>query len=508
MRPLGALALLLFWSATANAQDLGDRFNIRLSLSGMYLTETQDSAKRETREASTFDLGYGDLRATIDARRLPGRLELHLDGRVRVTDEYSTDSGDTGASQTLQRGYLGGREYELRSTYLRRRGDSVDFALGRLIVNEADALKIDGARVWVRFGRHWDLSGFAGGYPNPYSRSLLTDYTSSLALAGGLDSSYTYDRIWGSFSAVAAYLGGNDDGGPLDPKNPNGKPSTENIRAYITWTDFVRIFSWLDFHHDLVLDVASAAGAQLTRLDLTAIARAGRFVTIRLGFDHMSALAIEMYLTRLLANRPDFVAGTIENNLVVQRTARDQGRAQVDVTLGKLTIFGEGRIRRRALVELQEDPNFVNAGKQVAPDLAYDATIGLRDRGSLAGLRPGIWYTYLSDYRSTSNILGLELGRNFLDDRLTFDASFLYALTRDNGAGQQCPVTIAAMTPLIPACYGDRDGNEYELGLTITGAPSLHWFMFVDYRLVIDTQNGPANALLTHMLLGRVEMRY
>ena len=73
-------------------------------------------------------------------------------------------------------------------------------------------------------------------------------------------------------------------------------------------------------------------------------------------------------------------------------------------------------------------------------------------------------------------------------------------------------------------CYGLRAGSEYETGITITGALSNHWFMFLDYRLVADTSGGlvtPANApgvtnpaalpqptLLTHVLLLRIEARY
>jgi hypothetical protein len=71
-------------------------------------------------------------------------------------------------------------------------------------------------------------------------------------------------------------------------------------------------------------------------------------------------------------------------------------------------------------------------------------------------------------------------------------------------------------------CYGLRSGAEYETGITITGAPSNHWFMFLDYRLVADTSGGfvvppspggmPATLarplILTHVLLLRLEARY
>jgi hypothetical protein len=155
MKRLGlAILAVLSLSASARAQDLKDRFNIRLSLTGMYLTEQQTALPmgvgREAQVASPFELGYGDLRAVIDARRLPGNFELHLDGRVRLTGEYSTDAATQGADQITARGYLGGKEYELRQAWTRRRGEQWDFALGRMIVSEADALRLDGARLWWR----------------------------------------------------------------------------------------------------------------------------------------------------------------------------------------------------------------------------------------------------------------------------------------------------------------------------------------------------------------------
>ena len=503
------VVLLFVLSGSAQAQDLGDRFNIRVGLTGMFLTEQQSAPSQDQKQASPFSLGFGDLRLILDARRLPGSFELHLDARVRLTGEFSTDAATQGANQITARGYLGGKEYELRQVWLLRRGQKIDFGFGRMIVNEADALKIDGARLWWRPAKHWDLSAFAGAYPDPYSRSVTTDYVSAFAFAGGLDTSYTYDRVWGSVSAVGAYLGGKTDGGAFDPANPTAaNPKTEAVRGYLTWTSFERFTDWLDVYHDLVFDFVGAAGPQLTRLDLFATARAPKWFTFRLGYDHMSAIAIEMYLTRLLANRVDFLAATIENNLLVDRTARDEGRGDIEFTVNQFSAWAEGRLRRRAMVDPKDDPQFLNAGKQVAPSLAYDVTVGLRDRGSLKGIRASLWYTFISDYRARNHILSFEMGRSFLDDRLSVDGSFMYANTRDSQVGATtCTLPIATLSPSI--CWGARAGSEYEVGLDLTGMAWKHWFGLLDYRLMVDTQaNGPEKALLTHMLLLRIEARY
>ena len=417
---------------------------------------------------------------------------------------------------------------------MRRRGEKVDFALGRLIVPEADALKLDGARLWWRMAKHWDASLYAGAYPNPFSRSILNDYDGGFAIAGGLDATYTYDKIWGSFALSSSYFSGNDDGGPLpasinDPASTAGvagKIQREASRTWVTWTDYVRLLSWLDIFTDLVLDVTGSAGVNLTRLDAEAIVRAGKHVTIRVGYDHLSSFAIEMWLTKLLSSRVNHTAGTIENNLVVNRTARDQVYGNLDFGFGKASIFAEGRYRKRALVSLADDPQFVVTGNQVAPGIAWDATLGIRDRGTVWGLRPALWGMVLADYRSKGALLGVELGRSFADERFSVDLAFLYSQTVDQGANNPTVASCLGVNtiPLVyNNCYGTRAGATYETGLTLSAAPSLHWFMFLDYRVVANTSGGyivappmmgatpvalPQPTILTHVLLLRLEARY
>jgi hypothetical protein len=256
--------------------------------------------------------------------------------------------------------------------------------------------------------------------------------------------------------------------------------------------------------------MSGAAGAQVTRADLLASLRAGKYVALHLGYDHLSSLAIEMYLFALLANRQQFVANTIENNLIVTRTAREQGRLQADVTFGKVSIYTEGRIRYRALQNPGEDPQFTGANNStIAPQLAWDLTVGLRDRGTLAGIRAGLWLSYIADYRANSIVFDFDIGRSFWSEKLSVDATFLYARTKDAGAGVAAcnpNVTVAAML-LLPTCFGDRDGSEYEVGFTISGSPWKRWLGLLDYRLVVDDTRAKPD-ILTHLLLMRIETRY
>jgi len=527
--------LMLFLPSLARAQDLKDRFNIKLALTGMFVTEQQGGLNQTKQETDGYSLAYADLRVQLDGRRLPGKFELHIDGRVRVTGELDIAQLDTAnAAGYTSRGYLGGREYELRQAYVLRRGESADFAVGRFYVPEADLLKLDGIRFWYRFKKpHWDFSAFAGGYPNPYSRSLTTDYQGingyyGAPFGGGADVSYVYDRYWGSLAAAVLYLGGNDAGGPLNLADITPKFSTETPRSFLNWIGYERFTSWLDLYHNLVLDLSGSGGVQLTRLDLFATARAGKHFTVRLGFDHMSSLGMEMFLNGILTSR-SFLAQngvvtlpSITNNLIVERTAHEQARAELDAHWGLVNIWAEGRLRLRALVNAGQDPQFINAGQLLTTpgqNLAGDATIGVRDLGSLKKLRLALWYTFLDDYRSLSYILGFSLGRSFLDERLTFDFEFLYAKVKDNGANgafAMTPTTCTASSGIAAidqTCYGTRDGNDYEAGLNVTGNPWKHWFGMIDYRIMArdgrdaNNPNG-APTILTHALLLRIEARY
>ncbi|MEO6953289.1 MAG: hypothetical protein ABI321_15930 [Polyangia bacterium] len=516
MRLVLALAVLLS-AGVASAQDLTERFSARASLSGMYLTETQSGLDDAHKIAGPLHLGYGELRLTLDGRRL-GHWDLHVDGRIRLTGSLTPASLGAGDSETTARGYLGGREYQLYEAYARGHFGKLDVGIGRMLITEADALRIDGVKLWVKLQKRWGVGVYGGGYSDPYSRSLATDYVKHApAFVGGAAARYDYDRIGGSFSLNAAYLGGKDDGGPviITAQNAGGNPQTENVRSYVTWTNFWRPIKYIDFYNDLVIDLWGAAKTQLTRLDFYVAGHVTKNVTIRAGYDHMSAIAIEMYLTRLLNDRTTFIPNTIENNLTLSRTARDEGRLTIEGQTGRTSLTAEGRIRRRTLVTPSNDPQFIaqpgtpDVGNQVAPSLGYDATLSVRNSGSLAGLRPSAWLTYLHDYRALNVYAGVGLGRDFLRDRLSIDLTFTYANVRDAGANQTCTTTgnFASITTTLQTCYGTRKGNDLQAGFTIGTTPTRHWFAFVDYRAGIQiTDNFPR--LLTHVLVGRVEARY
>ena len=554
-----AIAGICGAARSAHAQDLKDRFNIRLGVTGLYVREDQPGEDSATRKLTgPLQLAYGDLRAVVDVRRLPGSFELHADARVRFTGNTpstsTTDFSGNGTTsvgvpgnamdapltqntQYSSRGFLGGREYQINELWARGRWSKLDLGLGRLVVTEADAMRLDGARFWVHAHKRWDVSIYAGAYPDPYSRSIDTDYVAGdnrgagVAAGGGASARYSYDRIYGSFSANALYLGGDGDGGAVvfmpaaDPMTPPSilpaQAGTESkIRSFLTWQNFWRPIKYVDFYHDLVVDVAGAAGVQLTRLDFFAAIHATKYLTVRLGYDHMSSIAIEMYLARLLMNRIDFVPGAIENNLTLSRTARDEGRGAVELAFGRTTVTAEGRFRRRVLETPSNDPQFLTTtatglGDQVAPTLGWEGTLTLRNNGSLVGLRPSFWFTYLSDYRTRDIYAGVGLGREFWKDRISLDIGLSYANTHDQqadsaGGCQSSPTaytTAVDQLTALKACFGTRNGHNLQPSLTLAVNPAKHWFVLLDYRAGIALSSD-APYVLTNTLLARVEARY
>ena len=477
----------------------------RLSLSSMLYTESSGQSGAAN-DASNTSLFYGDLRATVDGQRLDHGFEFKGDFRLRLTGDFDEAAALAGSPQITARGYDGGREYDLREAWLGRHGEAWDLGVGRLIVRESDALTVDGARVWWRFHPAWHASLYGGFYPNPFARSLPDSYTSSPALAVGGDIAYAYPRLWGSVSFTGTWLGGPGDGGPInpagdpkvDPKAPVAIP-TEAARVYLTSTNYLRAAEWLDLYHDLVIDVAGAAGAQVTRADAGVQLTAGGF-KLAAGYAHLSSLAIEMYLLSLLNDRRNFLLGTVQNNLVVQRTARDEGRLRADVRLARLDIYGEARVRRRALLDPGEDPNFAD----VPSALAWDVTVGARDDGDLLGLRLGAAFTEITDYRAETQLVALDAGHDLWGERASLDFAFLWEKNRDDAFGATAPCLSTAT--LATACYGRRSGQLYEVGVTGVLRPDAHWFFLFDYRLVLDSSEGQST-LLSHVAFARIEVR-
>lgn len=564
----GATGAALLLSGPAAAEPV---FTGRISLTGLFYTESDNAqgadpeALAKARLATNARLGYADLRALFEGKRLwQDRLDLRLDLRVRLTGSLDferkfapTDEqldqliADPAQSLgTTARGYLGGPEYELREAYgLMRLGERYTLQLGRMYVREGDMFKLDGVRLVRKFGAAWEGSLLLGGAPNPYSRSLLSDYTPpcgagvagareltvpesvtvdamgrklapcqeegpQLSMAVGLGARYNYSTLWGTIGLIGNVVGGPGDGGPvqqLAPADVNSlstlappDSSLDRPRVYLAWMNSWRPLERLDLFSDIVFDFYGSAGPQLTRLLALATVRLLRDdkLALRLGYTHMSSLAIDMFLNRQVYNRRS--GGTLgqsgfsiaENNLTVLRTGRDEVRASAELKLWRrLGAYVDARFRYRGIiggdkVETQYTTPVYDAS---AEPFAGDFTLGVRDGGSWKDLRAGLSYTALLNFRARNHVITLDLGRDFFKERLGIDFQYVFVHTTDKGIGDatsECPTD----NPYAAACFGWRSGMTNELGLTVTAVPWRRLFLLLDYRLAVLSSSDQARA--------------
>lgn len=579
----------------------------KVSLSGFYYTESDgvDLQAGDARKkiGSLANLGYGDLRATVSMIRIAReKLDVHLDFRLRLTGDFNFENKFANIDDfkpnlylgTSARGYLGGKEYDLREAYVTLRAtESLRIQLGRFFVSEADNTKLDGLRIERSFGSHWVGSAFIGGYPNPYSRSLLSDYEppcgagvassrdslparssaqntptpeelatqrcttegAKLGLGAGAGARYSYQSLWGNVGVLGSFFLGPGDGGPVQfdpaatgsavpPANNTLAPPWQNLlgpdssldkpRIFVSWLNSWRPAERVDLMSDLVVDVYGSGGPQLTRAVVLGTARLldKDRLTLRVGYSHLSSLAIAMYLNRLVYNRRAGATLTalgqsaVENNLTVMRTGRDEARITIDSRLvRRLGAFVEGRFRYRTLLGAGGDPDVFQQPiyKGNTQNIAGDATVGLRDTGSVAGIRAGLSYSAIFDFRATNHVITFDIGRDFWHERIGATLNYVAAITRDKLANNDMVGCFSgggsastAMDGPFYNCFGQRSGMTHELGLQGTVNPWRTLFFLLDYRLIATTTDGqniagtitPLPTVLGHSILGRAEYRW
>lgn len=581
---LALCALVVSPSASARPQVAG-----RLSLTGaVYAEHEPGSISPEL--ASPVVLAFGDLRATLDVKGVAQRLDFRLDVRLRLARQYDYEAKfQTAYAPPLalgSRGYIGGPELDLREVYLRlSTSPRTQLSLGRMLVPEADRLRLDGLRFAGRLGEHWELAGLVGGYSSPFSRSLLTDYVPPcgagvasgsqiitpeslngqpgvpvaaavdpcqssdprLSLAFGATARYEYlggrsgQALHGSLGLIGTLLSGPSDGGVVqrDPgvsgRPGNLLPPSDGLdvsRVYLSWMQQASLTPNLDLFSDLVVDFSGSLGAQLTRASVVASLRlleADR-LWLRGSYTYLSPLAINLFLAQWVYNRaPNGTTlgggGIVENNLTILRTTRHEGRLNIDINLiGKLRLYSEGRLRFRDLQNGDSSPDVYQSSlyRDNQRPLSLDATLGLRDLGSLRPLRALLSYTFLADFRAQNHLLRLGLGLSARQDLLQLDFDYTGVFTSDAGAdetGCQNNLQVGLGSPLAQLsqnqslflldCFGRRRGSTHEVGasLAVAALSRGRLFLLGDYH-VITILTDAAPTVIGHSALARIEVRF
>lgn len=387
-----------------------------------------------TENASPVGRIYGDMRARLHGKHLQGKAyDFHLDARARLTGD-----GD------FQSGVFGDNEYDIRELYLTREGDKTDYHLGRQFVLELAAVKIDGLRVVHRKDDEWSYLGFAGGYPSRQSRSVKTDYPVAedmdgnrsriIPVSAGLGAAFRFERMYGSFGAVA-----------ILPRGTDRQTSTlEKPRVFTTANAYYRRSPKLDFYGFTILDLEGAAGRGITNASLGTHFRPRPNVRLNASVNHVDTETLNVIAQTQLEDPDPGTPTIVQNNIEVMRIAQTSAQVGLSVSFrdGRFDVFTVGQVRQRPEITI----NLLNDMQQVIPESrAADITFGVIDRRSIKDLRLRASYTSIFGFqgvpnanRSEADIVRVGGSRELKDGKAEADVELTYLASEDNRRTEMC----------------------------------------------------------------------
>lgn len=422
--------------------------------------------------ASPFNRLFTELRAQLDGRHIKGgRWDLRGDFRGRmvntglINDLTGLDRGD---ENRIQSGQFGENEYEVKELYLVRGGRRTDMFVGRQVIGDLAALKIDGLRIDYAKTARWTYLGFLGAYPLRGSRSVLTDYpqgkdaTNSntgrvVPVAGGFGGAYRTSRGYGAIGGVAI----------VPTKKDTRTGAFEKPRVFVTTNGYARRSAKLDLYHYVVVDLTGAAGFALTNLTLGAQYKPSMRLRTNVSVNRVDTEAFEQQIANQLENVGNTVDNGVINNAEVQRIAADSVRGTVSGAFGntnrfELTTGLSARRRPEVTLKASADPNNPMTDKVLPEAKAIELIVQAVDRRFFGGVRldlsfiRGVGLGNASYARSTSQIIRLGGAKELKDGKMEVQADLAMVSTADDNAGTVCnPGT-------IDTCYGSANTSAVQ----------------------------------------------
>ena len=491
---------------------------MRVDLTGGAYLESQygDAPIPNTSISSPNSIFYVDVRGKLDARHISGSsMDFLGDLRIRLNPDPTAPS----------RGYQGGQEFDLKEVYGVYRGDSTDFALGRIVLREVDAQTIDGATLVFRTASRWELGLFGGLYPDPFSRSVEDDYKvityddaglptgdeliDPIPMAAGGWAGYRYVNAYGAVGLMGV-LPRNDDPPPTMPMAP---PRSEN-RALLTSNGYWRTGEAIDVIHYLVLEARSSNELPtLINGQLVGHWKASPRVLLEGGVSRMSSYAVEVYLRDLLERYYPFVDDMgnplmcdpglpcVQNNLDVIRIASNEARVGGNYLFPalRLDVNGQLRYREREGLVLPEGLPIFPADRQV------EASLGARKRELYAGFDVSGSAVIIRGRRAFANVFGVR-GTRQLSPATYLELDGGYSQYEDGCRGSN----------LDPrTCEGTARGFTYRLGALGTWQRDQHWLFIADYHANLNKAKAMRNGVVNvypyyagHAFFFRAQYRY
>lgn len=454
----------------------------RISSTATVYTESASSEAVEGNElASPQDLMFSDLRARLSVARDDELGPKALaDFRMRLTGD------ELGA-----RGYTGGSEYHLRRGYVEHRGARLRYAVGRQVIGEADAVRVDGVSAHFDDGGIWRYGAFAGAFPNPFSRSVETDYAgltsaARIPITGGAHASYKTPSAYGSLAAAT-----------IAPRDQDAE-SPDPVRVFLAANGYTRVSPDIDLIHHVVVDLTGSGGTQLLSAQGTANWRPSKRLRLHLGATRMSTYAVEIYVRDLLeAEDVEADAGApVQNNLALIRIGNTELRAGANLKLGARTdVFAHVRGRQRSALAATELPLEIAALEE---ENQLDVGGGVRRRDVLANVELGARATFIAGTRTRSTFANLTARRSWLGSRVMSELVLDLVRFRDNcGDGDL-------------ACTGSSAGTTVRGGGTLIYR-TRHILVLADYRAarIWSRASGMEQPRITsHSILGRAQYSF
>ena len=425
---------------------------------------------------------FTDLRAQLAARHLGGgNWDVRLDGRVRLTADPSNatvigDADNFDFDVKSQSGALGRNEYDLRELTLARIGEKTTFVLGRQIVPELAATRVDGARLTLIRSEKLSLLGFAGLLPVRGSRSIGFDYprvsdangdpARLLPMGGGLGAAYSVPKAYGSFGAVVEAAG-------------QGEP----LRALLTSAGYFRSSPQLDAYHYAVIDVIGAAGFALTNLSLGIDYRPRPRIRLAAQVNHVDTETLDIVARKLLSDRD--ATGVVRNDVAIYRIASNEGRGAASVALGQLEqmeVSTALTVRQRGQVPLTDGTEVLETLPAAQSLEVWGQFVHRRLVGSRVGVDVSKILGIGEATFARSSVLSLRAfaAREFMKGKAEAEVMIGYASAEDKAGGTSCATVVE--------CFGASKTST--LGLTVTGYYRLSNSIFGLAMLDVNRMSG------------------
>jgi hypothetical protein len=445
---------------------------------------TMDPVQSPVPSGSQFDRLFTDLRLQTDFRHIAaGKWDARIDVRGRMVNDpgQSTLSAFEPATKaTIQSGWKGEDELEVKEAWLLRNGPRSDLFFGRQFIADLAGVRIDGLRVDYASSARFTLLGFGGLYPIRGSRSITTDYSAlqsnpandgtrtsagQFTGAAGFGAAYRTAEAYGSFGGVA-----------LVPF------SSESPRVFGTSSGYWRYGSQLDFYHFAVLDLvgANAVNAGLTNLSLGLNYKPDQRLRGTLSFNRVDTETLNVQAQAFLAN-PDATANVVQNEAYLQRIATNSARSSLSAGLGELQryeVTAALAFRYRGAVTLTAPPQMMGAPPPMSVELPAASSVeiygAITDRRSFKDLRLGVDGSRVfgvgsATYQRTSTTaVRAFTARQLADGHGEWEAEVAYASNKDDNAGVTCTD--------IPSCSGASKSTVLSLGGNLYYRFNRDWF--------------------------------